>query len=232
MGTYEIIRLTTNSAYKLSSSLFVGGIKEFLELETQKNLELPAFAANKNATGNAVSDAPNLITYNSSKIEKDSNGDRVPTSLSLDFEGANSTYYWELFFHAPFLIAQALNTAQKFDEAKEWYEFIFDPTKGEKVWRFLPFDDDDIENSFISNAAQLKKYYNDPFDPHAIAGLRINAYRKAIVMNYIDNLLDWGDMLFRQYTMESINEARMLYILAYDLLGKKTTKCRNSNSYS
>ena len=40
-------------------------------------------------------------------------------------------------------------------------------------------------------------------------------------MSYIDNLVDWGDMLFRQYTRETINEARMLYVLAYDLLGKK-----------
>jgi Tc toxin complex TcA C-terminal TcB-binding domain len=40
-------------------------------------------------------------------------------------------------------------------------------------------------------------------------------------MAYIDNLLDWGDMLFSQYTMESINEARMLYVQAYDLLGTK-----------
>lgn len=40
-------------------------------------------------------------------------------------------------------------------------------------------------------------------------------------MAYIDNLIDWGDMLFQQYTAENINEARMLYILAYDLLGSK-----------
>lgn len=209
-GQYEIIRLTTNSAYQLSSRLFIGGIKELLELDTQsKTMEAPKFGKD--------------ISYNEGIIEgtTDKRIYRIPTSDHLDFQGANSVYYWELFFHAPFLIAQALNTAQKFDEAKEWYEFIFDPTKGNKVWRFLPFDDEDIEKNFISNAAQLKKYYNDPFDPHAIAGLRINAYRKAIVMNYIDNLLDWGDMLFRQYTMESINEARMLYILAYDLLGKK-----------
>ena len=46
--------------------------------------------------------------------------------------------------------------------------------------------------------------------------------KKAIVMAYIDNLTDWGDMLFRQYSQESINEARMLYVLAYDLLGEKT----------
>ncbi|ABE54975.1 hypothetical protein Sden_1691 [Shewanella denitrificans OS217] len=68
---------------------------------------------------------------------------------------------------------------------------------------------------------QLDKYLHDPFDPHAIAGLRPLAYKKAIVMGYIDNLLDWGDLLFRQYSRESINEARMLYVLAYDLLGKK-----------
>ena len=70
-------------------------------------------------------------------------------------------------------------------------------------------------------SAQLAVYLDDPFDPHAIAGLRPIAYRKTIVMRYVDNLLDWGDMLFRQYTRESINEARMLYILAYDLLGEE-----------
>ncbi len=40
-------------------------------------------------------------------------------------------------------------------------------------------------------------------------------------MKYIDNLLDWGDYLFGQDTRESINEAVMLYLLAYDLLGPK-----------
>ena len=68
---------------------------------------------------------------------------------------------------------------------------------------------------------QIQKYQDDPFDPHAIAGLRRIAYRKAIVMTYVDNLLEWGDMLFRQYSVESISEARMLYILAYDLLGRR-----------
>ena len=65
----------------------------------------------------------------------------------------------------------------------------------------------------------LEAYRDDPFDPHAIAELRPVAYRRAVVMAYVDNLLDWGDMLFRQYTAESIDEARMLYVLAHDLLG-------------
>ena len=67
----------------------------------------------------------------------------------------------------------------------------------------------------------VRRYLDDPFDPHAIASVRPGAYRRAVVMAYIDNLLDWGDMLFRQYTGESIDEARMLYVLALDLLGER-----------
>ncbi|GAC1401738.1 MAG: hypothetical protein NVSMB49_16760 [Ktedonobacteraceae bacterium] len=145
----------------------------------------------------------------------------VPVSEGLDFHGATGIYYEELFFHAPFLIAQTLNTAQKFEEAKLWYEYIFDPTQVDSPWNYLPFKAKTEENDFLIDQNQIKRYMDDPFDPHAIAALRPTAYRKAIVMSYIDNLLDWGDMLFRQYTVESIGEARMLYILASDLLGDR-----------
>ena len=37
----------------------------------------------------------------------------------------------------------------------------------------------------------FRDYQDDPFNPHAIARLRLNTYQKAIVMKYIDNLLDW-----------------------------------------
>jgi len=67
----------------------------------------------------------------------------------------------------------------------------------------------------------LSAYRRDPFDPHAIAELRLFAYQKAIVMKYIDNLLDWGDYLFSQDTRESINEAIAYYFLAYNLLGPR-----------
>ncbi|MDJ0579960.1 hypothetical protein [Crocosphaera sp.] len=78
--------------------------------------------------------------------------------------------------------------------------------------------EDDLDNS-----AQLEKYNDDPFDPHAIARLRPIAYQKAIKMSYIDNLIQWGDNLFREYSIESILEATMLYVEAYDMLGNKPT---------
>jgi hypothetical protein len=40
-------------------------------------------------------------------------------------------------------------------------------------------------------------------------------------MKYIDNLLDWGDTLFTEFTMESVNEATMLYVMAADILGPR-----------
>lgn len=153
----------------------------------------------------------------------------------LDFKGAYGEYYWELFFHIPFLIADHLNANQKFKEAKGWYERIFDPTADENPkdlkktdhnWQFSEFRGLDIQKlkDILTDGKAIKAYQKDPFNPHAIARLRLGAYQKAIVMRYIDNLLDWGDYLFTQDTRESINEAEMLYQLAFDILGKRPIK--------
>src|SRR5260370_18988881 len=41
------------------------------------------------------------------------------------------------------------------------------------------------------------------------------------VMAYLDNLIAWGDSLFRQDTGESINEATQIYVLAANILGQR-----------
>ncbi|MEO1510295.1 MAG: hypothetical protein AAFU84_21890, partial [Cyanobacteria bacterium J06633_23] len=146
-------------------------------------------------------------------------------------------YYWEIFFHIPFLIANQLNANQKFEEAQKWYHYIFDPTAQEednlsnvndRYWRFRPFRGLSLEtlSAILTNGDALKTYREDPFEPHAIARLRINAYQKTVVMKYIDNLLDWGDNLFRQDSRESINEAVLLYVLAFNLLGPRPKATR------
>lgn len=217
---YEVIRLSSGTAAGLNEMLFTGGVPGLLSVDAQRMDELPRFSKS--------SSDPTTIQV-SDRVK------RFPIGDHLDFDSANGIYYWEIFFHVPHLIAQALNTAQKFEEAKRWYEFIFDPaakpngapTPGAVTennhWYFLPFrtaSNEALDES-VKNQLQLATSVDDPFDPHAIAAIRNVGYRKAIVMAYVDNLLDWGDMLFRQFTRESINEARMLYILAYDLLGEK-----------
>ncbi|HYF32994.1 MAG TPA: neuraminidase-like domain-containing protein [Chitinophagaceae bacterium] len=92
-----------------------------------------------------------------------------------------------------------------------------------RVWRFLPFRNHKLQTLLenITNQKQIDAYNQYPFDPNAIARLRIGAYEKYVVMQYIDNLVKWGDWYFTQYTWESITTASMLYIYAYNLLGPR-----------
>jgi hypothetical protein len=212
-ASYEIVRLTTSTAYRLNQALFAGGLPALLSLSTQEIDDTPSFSL-ETTIPPEVSATTIRVRPGKAELSK------LPSSSHLDFSSANGLYYWEIFFHAPFLIAQALNLGQQFEAAKTWYEYIYDPTGVAPYWKFLPFVVTDILTTG-GVAAQIDAYLTDPFDPHAIAALRPIAYRKAIVMAYLDNLIDWGDMLFQQYTRESINEARMLYILTYDLLGSK-----------
>ena len=43
----------------------------------------------------------------------------------------------------------------------------------------------------------------------------------SVVMKYLDNLIAWGDSLFQQDTIETINEATQLYVLAANILGPR-----------
>lgn len=73
----------------------------------------------------------------------------------------------------------------------------------------------------LANSTQIAAYEEDPYDPHAIATLRPIAYQKSTVMHYISNLMDWGDNRYRQNTRETLAEATLLYMAAYDLLGQE-----------
>jgi hypothetical protein len=163
-------------------------------------------------------------------------------NVDFEDEGAYSLYNWELFFHIPFLIATQLSKNQRFEEAQQWFHFIFDPTAPElpsnpsypgteRFWCVKPFHDrarlgiQTLEELLADSGtfeAQVTKWEANPFKPHLIARMRVVAYMKSVVMRYIDNLLAWGDQLFRRDTIESINEATQLYILAGQILGRRS----------
>ncbi|MGE0525393.1 MAG: neuraminidase-like domain-containing protein, partial [Variibacter sp.] len=157
--------------------------------------------------------------------------------------GAYEIYNWELFFHIPLLIAARLSSNQRFEDAQRWFHFIFDPTGAsggsvpQRYWRTKPFFDrlsSDYEAESVKAIEELiaqgppdalkaavEVWRNDPFNPHAIARLRTTAYQKTVVMKYVDNLVAWADQLFRADTIETINEAAQLYVLAAEILGRR-----------
>ena len=89
---------------------------------------------------------------------------------------------------------------------------------------FRPFGIPDIQTQYdtlVNEPQQVLLYEYDPYDPNAIASQRPSAHKKAVVMQYIDNLIQYGDNLFGQNTWESINSATLCYITASNLLGRK-----------
>lgn len=189
-------------------------------------------------------DFKNYSPTNSAIVDVTSKTDTVDFSYS----GAYSLYNWELFFHAPLMIATRLTQNQKFEDAMKWYHYIFDPTNIEsrltpqRYWVTKPFYEYNSEDyrmqrieSILTNINQndeakiknMNEWKNNPFKPHLVARNRPVAYQKNVVMKYLDNLIAWGDMLFKQDTIESINEASLLYMLAYEILGDRPQKIPN-----
>jgi Tc toxin complex TcA C-terminal TcB-binding domain/Neuraminidase-like domain/Salmonella virulence plasmid 28.1kDa A protein len=218
-GRYILRRLGTTLIHDIARRLFEDGVDSLLAIRTQS----------------ALAEAAPPISLVAGQVV-----DRTNTG-KLDFTGPYGTYYRELFFHIPFLLANALNSRGRYAAAQRWYQYIFDPSATEvidttgvppaevahrlldRVWRYREFRGLDIEHlsDVLTDPAAIALYKRDPFNPWAIARRRISAFQKMIVMKYVDNLLDWADSLFSQFTMESVNEAEMLYVMAADILGTR-----------
>ena len=198
-------------------------------------LEVPAELVNLPSTTFSAEYGPQALVRHEPSTE----------GVAFEPDDAYSLYNWELFFHGPLYIADRLSKEQRFEEAQRWFHYVFDPTNdspGEpsprRYWRFRPFNDktevERIQELLYALAdpngddrvrkemgQQVDAWRDDPFQPHLVARQRPGAYQKAVVMKYIDNLIAWGDQLFARDTIESINEATQLYVLAHNLLGPR-----------
>ncbi|WP_437575049.1 neuraminidase-like domain-containing protein [Sorangium sp. So ce887] len=188
--------------------------------------------------------------------------------VDFSFQGAYSIYNWELFFHAPFLIALRLMQSGRHAEAQRWFHFIFDPTTGdpapapERFWNVRPFRENKdlasiedelrelpaseqgtvarLMSALLTNqgdeqekldlVAQIEAWRKDPFNPHLVARMRPIAYQKAVVLKYVENLIAWGDQLFRRETIESLNEATQMYVLAGNILGRRPVRIERQDA--
>lgn len=223
-GRYHLRRLSTSLSEDIADLLFNRGLDVLLATETQLGL----------------GEHPTDFAPVAGEVADDT------STGEMDFDGAMGTYLREIFFHIPFLIANHLNSQGKFAEAQKWYQVIFDPTAAETIatpagltdeererleldrnWRYREFRGRDLDSlrSQLTNASAIEAYRRDPFNPHAVARLRISAYQKAIVMKYVDNLLDWGDDCFtRAFALknpEYLREATLKYVTAQELLGDR-----------
>jgi len=141
---------------------------------------------------------------------------------TLDFFGANSRYFWEIFFHVPHLVAHRLHTEFDYPAAQNWLNYIFNPLvripplnpplpdTNYPYWVSRPLTLADTQYSFELDGVG---------DPDAIAYSTPSHYRKTIFMAYLNNVIALGDMLYRRLTRDTLNEAKLHYVRALSLLG-------------
>ncbi|MNX26855.1 hypothetical protein D3C86_569330 [compost metagenome] len=146
------------------------------------------------------------------------------------FDGCNGLYFWELFFHTPDLVGARLSAEGRHREAQGWYEYVFNPLAREvkpednpqpddpviipapAYWRCRPLQSEHIECSYESAA---------PSDPDAIGYCAPVHFKVAIFLRYLENLLEWGDGLYRHLDYDSMVHAALNYSRALTLIGEE-----------
>ncbi|MCO8312359.1 neuraminidase-like domain-containing protein [Pseudomonas mandelii] len=146
------------------------------------------------------------------------------------FDGCNGLYFYELFLHTPDLVGSRLSAEGRFHEAQKWFEYVFNPLAREVTppedpppdepsiiaapayWRCRPLQNDDIECSYESAA---------PSDPDAIGYCAPIHFKIAIFLRYLENLIEWGDSLYRHLDYDSMVHASLNYQRALALIGEE-----------
>ena len=141
----------------------------------------------------------------------------------IDFNSAHGQFYWELFFHLPFLVAHRLCEERNYQESQRWYQYIFNPhtrtarpgekDSSERFWLCRPL----LEPGDPSYEA------NSLVDPDAIAFSNRIHYRKAIFMGYVRCIIAHADSLYRRLTRDSLVAAKLQYVRALSLMGPAPT---------
>ncbi|WP_228939598.1 Tc toxin subunit A-related protein [Photorhabdus thracensis] len=167
-----------------------------------------------------------ILSMDTQNIQEPKLGESSPNAMEpTDFSGANSLYFWELFYYTPMLIAQRLLHEQNFDEANRWLKYVWNPSgyiKHDQIqdyhWNVRPLQEDTSWN-------------DDPLDsvdPDAIAQHDPMHYKVATFMRTLDLLMARGDYAYRQLERDTLNEAKMWYMQALHLLGDKPHLSLNS----
>ncbi|MES2110189.1 MAG: neuraminidase-like domain-containing protein [Bacteroidota bacterium] len=229
--------------------LYAKGIDGLLSRDTQAAND-PALDTNANLFSFETTYGPSALVYRGKPFQALGRTiyPGYPTDdTDFNFSEGYANYNWELFFHVPLLIAESLSQNQQFEDATKWFNYIFNPTdtssnpSPQKYWVTKPFfqttntdyfkeyidnlmvliNNDGDAGEFDTLTKEVGNWRADPFEPHDIARFRTVAYQKNVVMKFVQHLIAYGDYMFMQDTMETVNQATQLYVMASEILGPK-----------
>ncbi|WP_181425867.1 neuraminidase-like domain-containing protein [Pseudomonas soli] len=142
------------------------------------------------------------------------------TATTVDFRGANGLYFWELFFHAPYLVAWQLRQNREYREAWRWCtRHLFDPYR---TWTSSAANHPPpywLSQPLIAAGAAAYDTGDTVNDPDLLAYAAPERYRKALHLFVVESWQRQGDDLYRQLTRDTLIEAAICYDKALRLIG-------------
>lgn len=134
------------------------------------------------------------------------------------FNSANALYFWEMFYYIPMMVFHRLLQEARFSDATQWIKFVWRPEgyivdgkSASRHWNVKP-----LEDNTGWNDSPL-----DSIDPDAVAQADPMHYKVATFMSYLDLLIARGDAAYRRLERDTLNEAKMWYVQALELLGEE-----------
>ncbi|MFB8789151.1 MAG: neuraminidase-like domain-containing protein [Potamolinea sp.] len=132
---------------------------------------------------------------------------------TFDFDGPFGIYGWELFFHIPALISSKYADMGNYDEAERWMKCIYnpsyDPSNQNSPWGVLP-----LTGSITDGSRSIT-------DPDDVALKNPIHYQHAIIRQHLEHSLAEGDDYYRQQTQETLQQAKLRYVVAKNLFRKE-----------
>lgn len=132
---------------------------------------------------------------------------------TFDFDGSFGIYGWELFFHIPALISSKYADMGNYDEAERWMKCIYnpsyDPSLQDSPWGVLP-----LTGSITDGSRSIT-------DPDDVALKNPIHYQHSIIRQHLEHSLAEGDDYYRQQTQETLQQAKLRYVVAKNLFRKE-----------
>lgn len=121
----------------------------------------------------------------------------------FDFDGSMGLYGWEVFYHIPSLLASKYADNGDYEQAKRWLSCIYDPSNSGYPWGVRPLILDQTNNGVFSITDPDREALRNPIH-----------YQHATIRHSLEDLLSQGDDVYRQETQETLQQAKMCYVVA------------------
>lgn len=143
---------------------------------------------------------------------------RLPDLIDVmreDGSAISRKYIEELYFFAPLYLAKQLREHGHYRAALDWLRTVYDYSAAEEKRNIYPLGDNGFATDWTGDAVDWLK---NPLDPHTVAAIRSGTYRKYVLFETVQTLLNGADESFQRETDDHRVRARELYRLALDIL--------------